>query len=182
MPSEEKWATLFDPNKVLSLLGVDPSVRDVADFGCGYGTFAVPAAQVIGGSVFALDIEPEMVETVKRKAEELGLNNVVAVIRDFISDGSGLASSSVDFVFLFNILHAEDPFQILNEAYRILMSGGRVGIVHWRHVRKFRDDPCMKMLPTLLQCMRFAESVGFLFEKKFDLNPYHFGIVLRKPL
>ena len=181
MPSEEKWAKLFDPNKVLNLLGVNSSVNDVADFGCGYGTFAIPAAQVISGRVFALDIEPEMVETVKRKAEELHLNNIVAVLRDFITDGSGLASSSVDFVFLFNILHAEDPIQILKEAYRILMSGGRVGIVHWRHVRKFRDDPCMKMLPTLKQCVRFAESVGFLLEKKFDLNPYHFGIVLRKP-
>jgi predicted RNA methylase len=45
----------------------------VADFGCGYGTFAIPAAQMISGKVYALDIEPEMVRAVEQKAMELNL-------------------------------------------------------------------------------------------------------------
>ncbi len=180
MPPEGEWTKLFDPNKVLKLLGVDANVNDVADFGCGYGTFTIPAAQVISGSVFALDIEPDMVKTVERKAKDLRLSNVVAIRRDFMSEGSGLASSRVDFVFLFNILHAEDPIPILKEAYRILKPGGKLGIVHWRHVWKFRDDPCMKTLPTPKQCARLAESVGFQFEKQFNLKPYHFGIVMKR--
>ncbi len=180
MPKEEAWAQLFDSNKVLTQMGIDSNVSNIADFGCGYGTFSIPAAQRISGKVYALDIEPEMVETVEDKAKELHLNNVIAVLRDFIADGSGLASSSVDFVFLFNILHAEDPFIILKEAYRILEPGGKVGIVHWRYNEKFRDDPCMKMVPSPEECIRMAGSVGFNFENKFDLEPYHFGIVMKK--
>ena len=180
MPKEEEWAKLFDPNTVLKLLGVDSEVKDVADFGCGYGTFTIPAAQVVSGKIFALDIEPEMVQTVRRKAGELKLGNVEAILRDFISGGSGLAPSSIDFVFLFNILHAEDPIYLLKEAYRILKLEGKVGIVHWRHDDRFRDDPFMKILPTPEQCVRWADSVGFRFEKQFDLKPYHFGIVMKK--
>jgi SAM-dependent methyltransferase len=180
MPKEEEWAQLFNPNTVLKLLGVDSNVNNVADFGCGYGTFVIPAAQVISGTAFALDIEPEMVKTVERKAKELRLNNVVAVLRDFMSDGSGLASSSIDFVFLFNILHTEDPILILKEAYRILKLGGKVGIVHWTYNEKFRDDPCMKMIPSPEQCIRWADSVGFRFQKQFELKPCHFGIVMKK--
>lgn len=180
MPKEEEWTQLFNPNATLKLFGVDSNVNNAADFGCGYGTFTIPAAQIIRGTVFALDIEPEMVKTVKRKAKKLRLNNVVAALRDFLSDGSGLASSSIDFVFLFNILHAEYPIPILKEAYRILKLGGKVGIVHWTYNEKFRDDPCMKMLPNPKQCIHWADSVGFRFQQQFELKPYHFGIVMKK--
>ncbi len=182
MPKEADWAMLFDPPEVLKLLGVDSNVNDIADFGCGYGTFSIPAAKIIRGKIYALDINPEMVKTVERKGEELHLNNIVPVLRDFISDGSGLAPSSIAFVFLFNILHAEDPIPILKEAYRILKPAGKVGIVHWRYNEKFRDDPCMKMIPSPEQCVRWAGSVGFSFEKQFELKPYHFGIVMKKSL
>ena len=30
---------------------------DVVEFGCGYGTFTIPAAQLIEGKLIALDIE-----------------------------------------------------------------------------------------------------------------------------
>jgi ubiquinone/menaquinone biosynthesis C-methylase UbiE len=128
MPVEEEWAKFFNPNKTLKLLGINRNVKDVADFGCGYGTFAIPAAQMISGKVYALDIEPEMVRAVEQKAMELNLKNVVAVLRDFVSEGSGLNDSSVDFVFLFNILHGENPIPLLKEAYRILTTGGKAGI------------------------------------------------------
>ena len=37
----------FDPEKVLKSLGLNSSAVDVADFGCGYGTFTLPAARII---------------------------------------------------------------------------------------------------------------------------------------
>ena len=58
----------FDPNVTLKLLELDYSNRDVADFGCGYGTFTIPAAQIISGKIYALDIEPEVIRTVEQKA------------------------------------------------------------------------------------------------------------------
>ena len=63
----------------------------------------MPAAQMISGKIYALDIEPEMVRTLEAKAKEFKLNNVVATLRDFMLAGSGLKDLSVDLVFLINI-------------------------------------------------------------------------------
>jgi ubiquinone/menaquinone biosynthesis C-methylase UbiE len=153
---------------------------DVADFGCGYGTFTIPAAKIISGKIYAFDIEPEMIESVKRKAKTLNLENVDAIIRDFMLEGSGLRDVSVDYVFLFNVLHLEKPELLLNESYRILKLGGKVGIIHWNYDPTTPRGPPMAIRPRPAQCRRWAESAGFIFEQEFDLKPYHYGFVLSK--
>ena len=180
MPKEEEWTQFFDPGQALSLLGLNHGVVNVADFGCGYGTFTIPAARIIAGKIYAFDIEPEMIKTVKRKAKALNLGNVEAILRDFMSEGSGLKDGSVDYVFLFNVLHGEKPEQLLKESYRILKFGGKVGIIHWNYDATTPRGPPMDIRPRPEQCRRWAESVGFIFEQKFDLKPYHYGLVLRK--
>ncbi|MGC8561192.1 MAG: hypothetical protein ACP5O1_11005 [Phycisphaerae bacterium] len=47
MPEEQMWASFFSPAQTLAKLGLTGLCRDVADFGCGYGTFAIPAAKVV---------------------------------------------------------------------------------------------------------------------------------------
>ena len=181
MPKEEEWNKFFDPSKILSLLGLSQKVVDVADFGCGYGTFTIPAAKIIRGKIYAFDIEPEMIEITKKKARELNLDNVEAVLRDFILEGSGLKGSSVDFVMLFNILHVKNPTNLLKEAYRILRPCGKVGIVHWNFDASTPRGPPMDIRPKPGECRQWARSVGFIFEQQVDLKPYHYGLVLRKP-
>ncbi len=180
MPKEEEWNKFFDPTKTLKLLGLSSRINDVADFGCGYGTFTIPAAQIISGKLYAFDIEPEMIEIVKQKAMTLNLNNVVAIVRDFLKEGSGLTDVSVDYVFLFNILHLEKPESLLSEAYRILKPSGKVGIIHWNYDSTTPRGPPMIIRPRPEQIGQWAESVGFVFEKRLDLKPYHYGLVLKK--
>jgi ubiquinone/menaquinone biosynthesis C-methylase UbiE len=180
MPKEEEWNKFFDPPKILNSLGLDQKVVDVADFGCGYGTFTIPTASMIRGKMHALDIEPEMIETTIKKAKELNLDNVEADHRDFILQGSGLKNSSVDYVMLFNILHVRKPTNLLNEARRILKPSGKIGIIHWNFDSTTPNGPPMSIRPRPGQCRHWAESVGFIFEQQFDLKPYHYGLVLRK--
>jgi ubiquinone/menaquinone biosynthesis C-methylase UbiE len=180
MPKEEEWTQFFDPVHVLNLLGLKCSIADVADFGCGYGTFTIPAAKIISGKIFAFDIEPKMIEVVEHKAKELSLRNVKTILRDFLSKGSGLKEGSVDFVFLFNILHLEKPESLLKESYRILKVDGRVGIIHWNYSPTTPRGPPMNIRPKPEQCKHWAEAVGFIFEKQLDLKPYHYGLVFRK--
>ncbi|MCL5949529.1 MAG: class I SAM-dependent methyltransferase [Candidatus Bathyarchaeota archaeon] len=180
MPKEEEWSKFFDPSKILGLLGLGQNVADVADFGCGYGTFTIPAARMIRGNIYAFDIEPEMIKALEQKAKNLNLNNVQAILSDFISEGSGLKDFSVDFVMLFNILHVEKPISLLKEAYRILRTGGRVGIIHWNYDATTPRGPPMNIRPKPEQCRMWAESVGFTFEQQFDLKPYHYGLLLKK--
>jgi SAM-dependent methyltransferase len=180
MPKEEEWTKFFDPDQALRLLGLNHAVVNVADFGCGYGTFTIPAARIIAGKIYAFDIEPEMIKAVERKAKALSLSNVEAILRDFLSEGSGLKDGSVDYVFLFNILHVEKPESLLKESYRILKVGGRVGIIHWNYDPTTPRGPPMAIRPRPEQLKSRAESVGFIFEKSLDLKPYHYGLVLRK--
>jgi SAM-dependent methyltransferase len=179
LPEEREWVKFFNPIDILKLLGICKSTSDVADFGCGYGTFTIPAAKIIKGKIYAIDIEPELIRIVEEKAKENNLANVVPILRDFMSVGSGLEDLSVDFVMLFNILHAEKPVDLLREAYRILRVGGKVGIIHWIYDEPISGLP-LDIKPRPEDCKLWAKYVGFSFEQEFDLKPYHFGIVVRK--
>jgi ubiquinone/menaquinone biosynthesis C-methylase UbiE len=154
----------------------------VVDFGCGYGTFTVPAASLVRGTVYALDIEARMVEATGRKAEEVGLTNVRTELRDFVADGTGLPDGSVDYVMLFNILHCEQPQILLGEAWRVLSHRGRLGIMHWNYDPATPRGPSMEIRPKPGQCREWAERIGFQLQipVKIDLPPYHYGWVMEK--
>jgi SAM-dependent methyltransferase len=110
MPDEAIWVSFFDPELILRTLDLKPDDCDVVDFGCGYGTFSLAAALIAGGNVFALDIEPEMVDTTARRAREADLYNVKAILRDFVDRGTGLPDCqtylfSCVFVLLTGMFH-----------------------------------------------------------------------------
>jgi SAM-dependent methyltransferase len=180
MPKREMWENFFDSAKTLIALGVNNQTGDVAEFGCGYGTFTIPAAKVIKGKVSALDIEPDMIRITDEEAKKHGLNNVQTVMRDFMTEGSGLPDGSVDYVMLFNILHLEKPMVLINEARRILREGGKLGIIHWNYDPKTPRGPSMDIRPKPEDCTRWAENAGFSGAIQYDLKPYHYGIVLIK--
>lgn len=182
MPDEPMWSSFFTPEQTLAKLGLPGSCRDVVDFGCGYGTFTIPAARVIRGTVRALDIEPEMVETTARKTREAGLANLRVERRDFVADGTGLPEGSMDYVMLFNILHCEQPLVLLREAWRVVGNGGRLGVMHWNYDSATPRGPSMDIRPKPEQCRTWAEQVGFrlLVPDKIDLPPYHYGWLLEK--
>src|SRR3989338_4585717 len=113
MPEREIWENFFDPQKIIRTLGINNQINDVAEFGCGYGTFTIPAAKIIKGKIFAFDIEPGMIRMTSEEAQKQGLKNVQTVLRDFMIEGAGLPEESVDYVMLFNILHLENPITLL---------------------------------------------------------------------
>lgn len=181
MPEEEMWATFFDASRILTKLGFDDLDRDVVEFGCGYGTFTVAAAARTRGTVFAIDLEPEMVEVTRRKAQEARHRNVEALLRDFVADGTGLAAGSVGYAMLFNILHAENPIGLLREAYRVLEPGGKVGVIHWNYDPSTPRGPDLSIRPRPEQCQAWVREAGFALAVPFvSLPPYHYGLVGEK--
>ena len=181
MPVEEIWQAFFSPTETLQSLGLRRNIANAVDFGCGYGTFSIPAAQIIDGTVHAFDIDSEMLEETKRKAKQTGLTNIEFYLRDFTTDGTGLFAASVDYVMLYNILHAEEPTRLLSESFRILREGGIVGIMHWNYDPQTPRGPSMNIRPKPEQCARWAETVGFTVTRRHvDLPPYHYGVVAEK--
>jgi SAM-dependent methyltransferase len=183
MPGEDMWAGFFAPDAILRKLRLSPTCGDAVDFGCGYGTFTIPAARIVSGVVHALDVDPEMVHATAARAEAAGLRNVRTHLRDFLADGSGLPDASVDYAMLFNILHAEQPAILLREAFRVLVPGGTLAITHWNYDATTPRGPSMTIRPRPEQCREWALWAGFaLLDAQFiDLPPYHYGIVLERP-
>lgn len=180
MPEEEVWEEFFDVDTVMKIMKIDKRVKDIVDFGCGYGTFTIPIAKIVGGRVYALDIEPEMIEITKRKATTNNLNNIETSTRDFMAEGSGLKNESVDYAMLFNILHVHEPEKLLRETCRILRPHGKLGIIHWNYDPTTPRGPPMEIRPKPAQCIEWANNSGFNSPIKHELKPYHYGIVMEK--
>ena len=182
MPEEAMWAEFFDPQAVLRTLGLSAACGKAVDFGCGYGTFTIPAARIVSGTVFALDIEAEMAELTRRKAEEAGLTNVEVRRCDFVTEGSGLPDASVDYAMLFNILHAEERMVLLQEARRVLAPKGKLAVMHWNYDPTTPRGPSMEIRPRPDQCQFWVERAGFelLPPGCISLPPYHYGFVFQR--
>lgn len=182
MPPEEMWQGFFEPIEILTKLGLDANCGAVLEFGCGYGTFTIPAAIIVRGKVYALDIEPEMLAISKAKADAAGLRNIDLIQRDFVAAGTGLADGTVDYVMLFNILHAEERMALLREAWRVLRPSGKLAILHWNFDSATPRGPSMSIRPKPGQCRAWAEEAGFaaISPIDMDLPPYHYGLVLER--
>jgi ubiquinone/menaquinone biosynthesis C-methylase UbiE len=183
MPDEAMWAEFFSPSEMLTALGLHYGVSDAVDFGCGYGTFAVPAAKIIRGELHAIDIDPTMVAATRAKAEAEGLRNLRAYERDFMSSGTGLRNGIADYAMLFNILHCEEPSALLTEAWRVLRPGGVLAVMHWNYDPSTPRGPSIEIRPKPEQCMDWVRNAGFLMEgsRTIDLPPHHYGFVGQKP-
>ncbi len=177
MPDAPTWERFFDAPRVLRQLGFGDRHMDVVDFGCGYGTFSVAAAQMTTGTVHAIDVDPAMVAATAARAASLGLGNVRTVERDFDADGTGLPDGSIGYAMLFNVLHAEAPLRMLREAARILAPGGGLAVIHWVHDAATPRGPELSIRPRPEQCREWLVQAGFAIVIPFVLlPPYHFGL------
>lgn len=181
MPENATWDTFFDAEATLTALGLTADTGDAVDFGCGYGTFALPAARRIQGVLHGFDIEKEMIAECEDRAQREGIHNIRFERRDFVAKGTGLPDESVEFVMLFNILHAENPLGLLAEARRILAPGGRVAVNHWSYDPTTPRGPSMSIRPRPQDCRRWLIEAGFTVgDEIINLPPYHYGLVGRK--
>jgi SAM-dependent methyltransferase len=182
MPDSAYWQTFFNPECIVDRLDCR-GPGDVVEFGCGYGLFTVPAAGNVSGTVYALDIEPEMVAATVRRAAQAGLTNVVAEERDFLAAGCGRPDASVGYAMLFNILHIEGPVELLREAFRALAPGGKAGVIHWKPDPATPRGPSLAIRPQPAECRTWAERAGFRFVRDEDLGccSWHWGTVFERP-
>ena len=181
MPDEKYWESFFDVNNIFAQLQLNDKVKDLVEFGSGYGTFTIPAAKIIRRKVYALEIESSMTNHLKQKITGENLSNIKILQRDFVKDGTGLKENSIDYVMLFNILHAENPYILLNEAFRILKPGGKAGIIHWIHSSTTPRGPSLDIRPIPIQCVNWLVEAKFVIVKNdISLPPYHYGILAEK--
>lgn len=181
MPPEDYWETLFDVPAILDHFGVNRSLTDVAELGCGYGTFTVPVARRISGTMHTFDIEPEMIARTHARAAASRVGNLRAVARDVLADGFELPAGSCDACLLFNILHFPQPERLIGEALRVLRPGGRVLVIHWRSDIPTPRGPSLEIRPRPEQIIRWGNRLTLQPSPPAVLPPWHFGVTLTKP-
>jgi ubiquinone/menaquinone biosynthesis C-methylase UbiE len=123
-----------NPSKVLLDLGIKAG-QVVLDFGCGSGTYTIPAAKLVGngGRIYALDLNSDSLDRMEKRANQEGLANIVRI------DASGegdipLENGSIDVILLIDVVHLiENRETLFDEAYRILKRDG-LFIVYPMHV------------------------------------------------
>ena len=112
---------------------VKPGMR-VLDVGCGAGFTSLGLARLVGeqGKVFAVDMQPQMLAMVKRRAAKANLEKRI-ILHQCQQHSLGL-KTSVDFVNAFWMVHEiPDIPNFLAEVYGMLKSGGRFLIAEPSH-------------------------------------------------
>jgi SAM-dependent methyltransferase len=182
MPSVEQWESYFDAAGTLEALGCRNLSGDAVEFGCGYGTFTIPLARRVVGTVFALDIDPLLVAATALRTLEAGLKNILIEQRDFVAHGCGREAGSASLVLLFNILHIEDPLHFLKEAHRVLRPKGMIAVIHWNYDARTPRGPPLDIRPQPHQCRLWGEQAGLRWVRDQVLpgSPWHWGMVLEK--
>jgi len=122
------YGFFVNPYKLLNSAGLKPRQK-VLEIDYGPGFFTIPAAKIVRekGSVYALDINPVAIKTMRRKIKEKGLKNVKVIPAD--ASETGLPEESIDVAFLFGIIHAlDDVDAVMQETHRVLKVKGVLSI------------------------------------------------------
>ena len=129
-PERLKW---LPPAEVLAQLRFVPGMK-VADIGAGTGYFSLPIARAVGalGQVFAVDLQPEMLDLLRQKLEPPGAPDNVS-LHQGVASQLPLPDRSVHVILYANIWHELNEFDAtFAEALRISVLGGRIAILDWR--------------------------------------------------
>ena len=117
---------------LLELLDVE--VGDViADVGAGSGYFTFPLAELVGpeGEVLAVDIQPEMLQIIDRRAARRNVANVRTVLGAV--DDPSLPKGQVDLALLVDVYHEmSHPFEMIDGIVESLKPGGMLVLVEYR--------------------------------------------------
>jgi len=173
-PERDKWQM---PDRVVATLQLKPG-DVVADLGAGTGYLAVRLARTVSaGTVFAVDIEPNMVKHLAERAKANGIANLRAVVG---GEASPNLPEPVDVVVLLNVYHhlsnRTDYFK------RLLLSlkpGGRVAIIDFRPEAPAGAPKHMRLSADRINAEMTA--AGYAPAGSHDFLPRQNFLVFRRP-
>jgi len=142
---------LHDPRKILGPY-LRPGMTAV-DIGCGMGFFSRDMAKIVGdsGSVISVDLQQEMLDITRMRAEKDGMSHRIRFIR--AGQGSIGVTESADFVLAFWMVHeVDDTEKFFEQVFSILKSDGTFLIAEPKmHVTRSRFE----------EILSFARAAGF---------------------
>ncbi len=146
------------PDQILDLL--DLKQGDVAaDLGAGNGFFTIPMAKRTTQTVYAVDIEPKMLEGLKEHAKREQVETIEYVTGSLAE--TTLKNHSITKLFSSFVMHeVPDLKDVFEEMDRILVDGGKGLILDWEAVESESGPPLHVRIPSN-QLKKEFEAYGF---------------------
>ena len=168
-PARDTWQK---PADLVAALGVRAGMA-VADIGTGTGYLLPHLSRAAGpqGSVYAVDVSPQMLKWVQDRAARSNLKNVTTVQAS--GNATGLAVASIDRAIMINVWHhIEDPLGYARSLHDSIRVGGTLFIVEAKPdatvgpPQHFRLDPS-KVIAVLEQAGFKATVDSFQIDRQY---------------
>lgn len=164
-----------NPEDIVTAAEIPPGAR-LAEIGCGSGwfTFELEKAVRPRGMVYALDMQPAMLQILRAKREKWE-----RILTLPCSENSfELDAGEVDVVFHANTLHeCIEPEVHLQEVNRVLKTGGQLVLMEWHWAGEENQpgpDNTDRLEPDTVREM--LAQTGFEVRHQEDIGPYHYLI------
>lgn len=166
------------PELAVKLLEIRPGMV-IADIGAGSGYFTRRLARRAGpaGKVYAVDIQPAMIDLLRRNAAREGLTNIVPVLG--AEADPRLPAASIDLMLLVDVYHEfAHPQAMLRKMREALKPGGRLVLLEYR-----KEDPDVPIRfehkMSVKEVRAELEAEGFRFEKLRSELPRQHLLIFR---
>lgn len=170
---EEKPELVLD---ALNLHGGETAV----DLGAGSGYFTFRIASKVGnaGKVLAVEVQDEMIQTLRQRAAEQKITNVV-VVKGSESDPN-LPANAVDLVLMVDVYHELSyPFEVMTHVRQALKPQGRVVFVEYR-----KEDPKVPIKElhkmSVAQLEKEMKAVGLVRVQTIETLPIQHIVIFEK--
>jgi ubiquinone/menaquinone biosynthesis C-methylase UbiE len=171
-----------DPIKNLAELDVQDGMK-VADIGAGSGFYSIEVAKKVGarGLVYAVDVQQDLLERLKKSAALVGLHNIEIIWGNAEKiGGTKLRENIADRVIVSNVLFQIEPKDRDNfvlELKRIVKPGGKLLVVDWQSGSPLTPPTAVPVMTA----EALFQKAGWTLEKNFDAGDHHYGIIFKKP-
>ena len=144
----------------------------VCDLGCGNGYWTLPMARDVGpeGAVYAVDIQGEMLQKLRQRADRFDLDNIRPVLGTI--DDPKLPEDKIDLLLMVDVYHEfSHPQSMLWEIRRSLTATGVVALLEYR---KEDETVPIKLLHKMSkrQIMKEYQENGFKLVREYNELPW----------
>lgn len=170
-PARDAWQM---PSRIIDTLALKTGMK-VADIGAGTGYFSMRLARVPGVAVFAVDVEPAMIDYLRQRAAKEGITNVRPVLAAATSPN---LPEPVDVVLVVDTYHhLPNRPAYFRELRKSVKPGGRVAIVDFR--KSAPDGPPAHFRFTPEQIQDEMKQAGYQLDVSHDFLPRQHFLIFR---
>lgn len=165
------------PLDILAMLEIR-SGDVVLDIGAGTGYFTLPAASLSSATVYALDVQPEMLQVLNKRAAEKGLTHIKLVEGEI--EQMPLPDQVADRVIASLVLHEVEPLSRgLEEIKRVLKPRGRLLCLEWEKKETEQGPPLSHRIGSD-EMKRALQDAGFSIVRLTFPTEAHYIILAEK--